>query len=70
MTEEIIRERVFQKYGSQNFDIIEFSTMRAPVKLKCNRCNCIIELKHLQNLYHPNRKNFCLIAQEHIMEIK
>lgn len=59
MTEEIIRERVFQRYGRQNFDIIEFSTITAPVKLKCNRCNCTIELKHLQNLYHPNRKNFC-----------
>lgn len=59
MTEQLIKEKILKKYGDKNYKILKFSTCTQPIIIQCLECNNIIEIKHLQNLFHPNKKNFC-----------
>lgn len=59
MTEERLRERIYEMFGEQDYDIVSFTTCREAAELKCNVCGNAIKIKHLQNLWHPGRKNFC-----------
>lgn len=59
MTEEKIRQKIQDKYGDKDYEIINFSICSEPIVIKCNVCNNIIELAQLINLFNPGRKNFC-----------
>lgn len=59
MTEEEIRERVYNKYGNIEFELINFGKTKEPVVYKCLNCGKIKTLQRLDRLYDKDRVYFC-----------
>lgn len=59
MTENDLKKRITDKFGDIDYEIITFRVMREPADFKCLKCNNIIHLEHLQNLFRKTKNNFC-----------
>lgn len=59
MTIDEIKEKIDDLYGYVEYEIIEFSTMRNPFKIKCLKCGNIMSLKYMSNFFKKTRRNFC-----------
>lgn len=60
MTRQHIEQRIYEKYGDKNYELLEFSTARERVKIKCLDCGEIFTLEHLSNLFIKGKKHFCV----------
>ena len=59
MTINEIKRKINDLYGNVEYEIIEFSTMRNPFKIKCLKCGNIISMKYMSNFFKKTRRNFC-----------
>lgn len=56
---ELLKEKIFQKYGEQQYEILYFKDMREEIQIKCLNCQKVIYLKYAANFFKKERKNFC-----------
>ena len=59
MTKEEIEKKIIDKYGTDEFELLNFSVSKAPVSFKCLRCGKINNLKRLDSLFSSDKKNLC-----------
>lgn len=54
-----IERKLIEKYGHQDFELIQWGTSREPVVFKCLKCGEITKLARLDGLFSKDRKNLC-----------
>lgn len=59
LTKEEIVEKIYERWGNVNFELVSFGTAREPITIKCLNCGDTFTLKHRNNLFNKIRKNFC-----------
>lgn len=59
ISEDEFYKRVKDKYPNENFEIIEYTTMSNPLKIRCNSCNQILCYPQAKNFLVKNKKFGC-----------
>lgn len=59
MTEQWLRNKIKEKFGEVEYEVLNFRVMREPADFKCAKCGNIIHIEHLQNLFRKTKEKFC-----------
>lgn len=59
ITLEQLQEKIYQRWGEVEYEIIDFYSARTPITIKCLKCGEVFTLKYMSNLFNKARKNFC-----------
>lgn len=55
-----IDERILERYGNVNYEVLEYTDMRSLFKVKCLECGNVTTIQYASNFFKKNRKAFCV----------
>lgn len=64
VSKEEIQDRISEKFPNQPFEIIEYSRVSKPFKIKCLKCQQISSFSSFNNYINSNRKGLCACYNE------
>lgn len=57
-----VQRKILKYFPNDNFKVIEYTNMKSPMTLKCNKCNKIFTFQRAENFFR--RKNGCNNCQD------
>ena len=65
-----IENKLFEKYGHRDFELISWTVSREPVTFKCLKCGEITTLSRLERLFCKDKKNLCSKCRDYPLRAK